>query len=173
MRARQRSPQQGMTLIELLTVMVITALLLMLAVPSFSEQIARRRIEGIANELSADLQYARLLAVSTNISATVSRHSDGTGYSISQIVPPATTPTALKTVTFPSGTTLGVDPGSVGAVTFDPLRGTADTVGSNPFSVAITSIGSDATLRVSTNLMGRVRLCSPGASMVGYKDCSS
>ena len=152
--------QRGVTLVELLAVMTVAAILLGLAIPSFSEQLARRRLEGVANELSTDLQYARSQAVSLNLPATLAVVSGGSGYTITQ------DSAILKARTLPIGVTLTAAPPSVSSVTFDPVRGTA-----GDFAVAVDSLGTSANLRLSTNLMGRVQLCSPGTSLAGYKPC--
>ena len=56
--------QRGFTLIELLIVLAVTAVLASLVAPSFNEQLSRRRIEGVATELSTDLHFARSHATS-------------------------------------------------------------------------------------------------------------
>ena len=56
----QRLPaRQGFTLVELMVVLVILTILLAIAVPSMREFIARKRVEGVANELATDLRYLR------------------------------------------------------------------------------------------------------------------
>ena len=49
----------GFTMIELLIVMVILAVLLAIAVPSMREFIARKRVEGVAQELATDLRLLK------------------------------------------------------------------------------------------------------------------
>lgn len=160
MRSASTTEQRGVTLVELVTVIAVAAILLALAIPSFSEQLARRRLEGVANELSTDLQYTRAQAVSENQPATLAIVSGGGSYTITQGGLP------LKTITLPTGVTL--TPSSVSAVTFDPVRGTA-TVGN--FGVAVASVGTSANLQLITNLMGRVQLCSGSTAFSGYKQC--
>lgn len=161
MRTSTATQQRGVTLVELVTIMAIAAVLLGLAVPSFSEQLARRRLEGVANELSTDLQFTRGQAVSENQPATLAVVSGAGGYTITQGT------TTLKTRDLPSGVTLSAAPSSVLAVTFDPVRGT----GTVNFGVAIASLGTSANLQLRTNLMGRVQVCAGGASLAGYKPC--
>ena len=162
MRTSTTTQQRGVTLVELLTIMAIAAVLLALAAPSFSEQLARRRLEGVASELSTDLQYARGQAVSENQPATLAVVSGAGGYTITQGT------TTLKTRDLPGGVTLSAAPSSVLTVTFDPVRGTATVTN---FGVAIASLGTSANLQLRTNQMGRVQLCSDGASLAGYKSC--
>lgn len=49
----------GFTLIELMITLVILAVLLAIAVPSMREFVARKRVEGVAQELATDLRYLR------------------------------------------------------------------------------------------------------------------
>ena len=72
------SRQAGFTIIELMTVMVIAGVLLALALPSFNETLARRRLEGQANELVTDLSYAKSEAVARNRSVLLQTNPGGT-----------------------------------------------------------------------------------------------
>ena len=54
---------QGLTLIELMVTVAITAVLVAVAVPSMQQMIAKRRVAGVANELAIDLRYLRSLSV--------------------------------------------------------------------------------------------------------------
>ncbi|HEX5725326.1 MAG TPA: GspH/FimT family pseudopilin [Longimicrobiaceae bacterium] len=55
--------RRGFTLAELLVVLALVAVLASVAAPSLSALIARQRLRGALNQLTADLYYARLLAV--------------------------------------------------------------------------------------------------------------
>lgn len=54
-----RSLATGFTLVELMITVVILAVLLAVAVPSMRELIARKRVEGVANQLATDLRFLR------------------------------------------------------------------------------------------------------------------
>lgn len=54
---------RGLTLVELIVTMVIVGVLLTLAVPSFSEAIARERLRGVNLQLVTDLKFARSEAI--------------------------------------------------------------------------------------------------------------
>jgi type IV fimbrial biogenesis protein FimT len=56
---RRQAVAPGFTLIELMITLVILAVLLAIAVPSMREFVARKRVEGIAQELATDLRYLR------------------------------------------------------------------------------------------------------------------
>lgn len=56
-RRQRRARSAGFTLIELMITLVILAVLLAIAVPSMREFVARKRVEGVAQELATDLRY--------------------------------------------------------------------------------------------------------------------
>lgn len=157
-----RTPrQQGFTLVELLVVVAIAAALAAMAVPAFTDLMVRRRLEGAANELSADLQYARSQAVSDNNDVTFAT-SGTTGYTIT-----SSSGTTYKSVTL--GASLSLNSGV--SITFKALRGcTNDSCSAADASVTVSST-SDS-LRATVNRMGRVALCVPSGSFGGYQACS-
>ncbi len=150
------SPRRGFTLIELMVTIVIAAVLLGLAVPSFSSMMAKSRLEGALNGLSIDLQYARSQSIRTQRTVTLQVSNDGASYTISD------SSGVLKTVTLPTGVALTPS----AAVSFDALRGIAPAT-----SIDGTSTGAAGTLRAATNAMGRAQLCSPGGSYAGFTPC--
>lgn len=146
----------GLTVIELLVVIALIAIVLAVAIPGFGELLERRRVEGVANELSADLQYARSEAVSRQVAVTLTTAADGASYTITGI------PTQ-KTVTLPSRITVTANV----VRSYDPLRGT--TGGDATIDIASTSTAGQ--LRITSNFMGRVQMCSPSGSLRGYTSC--
>jgi len=151
MRMRPR----GVTLIEVLMVVAIMAIVLGFAVPSFSESTARRKLEGVANELATDMQYAKSQAAS--LSTNVSLVTTANGYSISGAA-------SIKTVSLDTGVTL-TNPITV---TFEPHRSFPDAAA----TVNLSHPQSSATLRVRVDAVGRVLTCSPGGSFPGYPTCT-
>ena len=151
----------GFTLVELMITVVVLAVLALVAIPTFQEVLAKRRLEGVANELSADLQYARTQAVADNTTVTLTTTST-TSYTI-------TGNQTYKTVTLGQGSTVtnGV------TIAFLPLRGCTNATCSAPdVSIDIANSGTTSTLQVRVNNMGRVQLCTPGGSFGGYSTCS-
>lgn len=68
---------QGFTLIELLVTIAVLAILIAVAVPSFTALINANRLASQANEIVATLQSARSEAVRLNTSVVVCRSTDG------------------------------------------------------------------------------------------------
>ena len=149
-------PRRGFTLTEMLVTVLVTVVLLGVAAPSFLSAIARLRLEGMVNELSVDLQYARSAAIRRQAGVTLATSEDGGFYTINS------GDLVLKVVILPLGTALtgGVN------VAFDPLRGTAGVARWDASSVLIAP-----RLRASTNAMGRVQVCSPSGDFAGYVRC--
>lgn len=58
-RCPNREKPRGFTLIELMITLVILAVLLAIAVPSLREFVARKRVEGVAQELATDLRLLK------------------------------------------------------------------------------------------------------------------
>lgn len=80
LRGRCGSPHKagGFTMVELMITVAILAILVALAVPSFTSMINSSRLAAQANELVASLQLARGEAVRRNARVTVCRSTDGT-----------------------------------------------------------------------------------------------
>lgn len=150
---------RGFTVIELMTVIAVSAVLLTAGVSSFVDQIARRRLEGATIELSSDLQYARSQAVSTNSPVTLATNAGGTQYSI------ASASTTYKSVTLDSQ--LSFTPSVT--ITYDPLRAMATASGAMTLSSSRTS----AQLQLTVAPVGRVSICTPSGSgrLTGYTAC--
>ena len=69
---------RGFTLVELMVTIAVAAVLLALALPSFTALINSNRLAAQSNELVAGLQEARIEALRTNRRVTVCRSSNGT-----------------------------------------------------------------------------------------------
>ncbi len=76
MQAAQQN--SGFTLVELMVTVAVLAILLGIAIPSFQGTLDKRRIVGAAEQIYADLQYARSEAIRQNKSVTVHFRNIGT-----------------------------------------------------------------------------------------------
>ena len=75
-RHRQAQPMRGVTIIEMMVVVVVAAIILTLAVPSMREFLVRQRVAAVNAELVTDLQFARSEAVARNRDVYVSFFTD-------------------------------------------------------------------------------------------------
>lgn len=67
----------GFTLLELMITLVVLAILVSIAMPSFTAMIARNQITAAGNELIAAMQFARHEAVRRNTTVQLCASSDG------------------------------------------------------------------------------------------------
>lgn len=153
---RGRCLQAGLTLVEMAVAVSLASILLAVAVPSFTQLTARMRIEGAGHNLAADLQLARAEAVSRRATVSLTTLADGSGYTLTS------GGATLKSVGFAAGVSFS----PALTVSFDPLRGLASAAVFNGSSAA----GSNQ-LRVSSDVMGRVQMCSPDGVLKGYAAC--
>ena len=175
---------RGFTLIELMVVVALISVILVLAIPSFTGMLARKRLEGVALELGTDLQYARSEAVQQNAQVQVIFGSNC--YAIYVVGSTAATDCVtlgtgarqLKLVQITTGPTLAFTPATGGNlfVEFEPVRGMAANAAGNvnmAGDVLVTSSAGNWQLQAMVNRYGRVKTCSPNASVTGFSnDCS-
>jgi type IV fimbrial biogenesis protein FimT len=186
MNNRKAARERGFTVIELMITVAIIAIVIALAAPSFTDFLAKKRIEGVLSELATDLQYARSEAVSRN--ATI-RVTFGTGCYLITAQPDGSSPSStcsqtaaptlgtgavnLKQVQLQSGASASFSPNaSLTHLEFDPVRGIASfstNAGSGSINVN-SSIGSWQ-LRATVTAVGSMSICSPSGSVKGYTSC--
>lgn len=71
---------QGFTLVELMVAIALATILLSLSVPSFTQTLARLRVEGASQNLATDLQLARSEAVQRRAAVNLVTAADGASY---------------------------------------------------------------------------------------------
>ncbi len=157
---------RGITLVELMVTLTMLVVVLLVATPSFVEFLAKRRVEGVAHELSTDLEYARSLAVENRIEVTLSRISS-TQYEITGTLVEGGTALArtFKTLQLDGATLSGS-----ASVSYEPHRGTRSTAGADPV-LTVAASGTGATLTVSVTPMGQTQICSTDGAIGGYPVC--
>lgn len=173
------SSAKGFTLIELMISIALIAIIASLAAPSFTTMIATQRIKGLANEIMTDLSFAKMESVQKNKCVAVD--FTATGYTIKILSPyPATHPcatatattlTIIKTVSIESNNSITPSAGTNVEVIFDPVRTTA-TISEANANIAISNTNaSTRSLKIMVSTMGRSEICSPGATITGFKPC--
>ena len=75
---KKRRVARGFTLVELMLVIVVLAILLAWGIPSFTDYIARKRIDAAATQLVASVQLARSQAITTGKTVSLCGSSNGT-----------------------------------------------------------------------------------------------
>ena len=171
---------RGFTLIELMVVVALVSVILALAIPSFTGMLARKRLEGVALELGTDLQYARSEAVQQNAQVQVIFGSNC--YAIYVVGSTAATDCLnlgtgarqLKLVQITTGPTLTFSSASGNLfIEFEPVRGMAANAAGTNMAGNVFVASSGWQLQVFVNRYGRVKTCSPNASVTGFSnDCS-
>jgi type IV fimbrial biogenesis protein FimT len=170
--------QAGLTLVEAVTAMSVAAVLVGAAVPSFKQMNARRQVEAPAVELATDLLYARSEAIARNESVRVSffappagacyvLHTGDAGDCTCNGSGPAACANGareIKTVLLPAGRPVTLQ-SNVASMLFHPVRGTTTPTGT------VKVQGGGYAIHHVVNVMGRVRSCTPGGVMPGYKPC--
>ena len=185
-RYRRLATQRGITLIETSVVWAIAAVVMSTVTPSFSGFIENRRVDSVATNLHADIQFVRQEAVLRNQPVRLSFYSADSSHSCYVVhtgnhadcgcdvngQATCTAPTeTIKTVAFSAADKVAVL-ANVNSILFDPLHGTSTPTG----TLKVASKTGRAVHHV-VNVMGRVRSCSPigtattAAAVPGYRAC--
>lgn len=173
--------QTGVTLIELMIVIVIATILLALGIPSFQDALDKNRLKSAAETLKGDLQFAKSEAIKRNQNIRVDFSVSGNNwcYGITE-----------KDDCDCNNTTLGADEsceidGIRKVILGTEYRGIAlnditppdfsfDHVRGTTFAESITfQSPRQKELRVVVSRMGRIRTCSPAneKNVPGYPSC--
>ena len=171
--------QRGLSLIECCMTLAIASILVGTAAPSFIEFNKKRVFDGSTNELVTDLYFARSAATAHQEGVRVSFQAVATG-SCMLVHTGATldcTCDSAGAAQCSNGATLikanyystarGINvAANVASIRFDPTHGMATPAG----TVRVTTSSGQAVNHI-VNITGRVRSCSPGGSVKGYKPC--
>lgn len=170
---RRRKPVRGLTLVELVIAIAITAIIIAIALPSFQSLLSRKRLEGVANELISDLRHARAESAQRNEPVRLSVGSSGACYHVLRQTSAcdcstgadACASTRIRRVDLPDDVRLTAG----AAVSFDSLRSRIDAV-QTPFATATSTRGT-WTVNANISLLGRVSACSPQGTLPGFPRC--
>lgn len=182
-------PQKGVTLIELMIIVVITAILLALAVPAFTNTIDRQRLKSVTEVMLSDLELMKLESIKRNKSVFLSLRNDSSStgdwcYGLSEAA-------ACDC----KSTNCTID-GASKVVSYTDYKGTKilapTTTSPTPFSFTVEQIRGQVTLSaaltnnrirltsekgreldIQVSTTGRFFICSPSgsATVFGYPTC--
>jgi type IV fimbrial biogenesis protein FimT len=179
-----RQIASGFTLIELMVTLTVVAILLTLAIPSFTGMIDKNRLKNAAETLYADLQFARAEAIKRNKKIRVSFFSNGstwcyglkenakcdclqTDIDEEDFCKIGEVPKAISSTEFTGVIISNSWANNSKSFSFTPLRGTVNG-GNVEFQSAENKV-----VRVVIDILGSVRLCSPSGEgkVNGYPVC--
>jgi len=184
--------QVGLTIIELMTVMIIVAVVIAVATPSMRGMMARQRVQGVHTELLTDLQLARSemaqrRGASTQVAVTFGGDAAVSCYTLHAVVagincdctrgpgnacapiPAGTTSPEIKTLqlTRAAGVSLAASSPGGTSIKFTPPQGLV-----SPADVVIdVQDAVSGHLRTSVSGLGVPSVCSPDSSIAGVKPC--
>jgi type IV fimbrial biogenesis protein FimT len=176
MRAAQGRPRRasgayrarGLTLIELMVVIAITAILASLALPSFGRQMARTHLKSAAERVAADLSEARFESARRGV-AMHAHFEPGAQWCYTVGTAPRCTCGAPQycAVRIVHGSEhKGVSLLAAADLHFEPVQGTADAA-----TAAELRAADGEELRVQMTRLGRAKICAPGGSTMNYPRC--
>ena len=181
--------QSGVSMVEVLVVLAVVGILASIALPSYSKQFARSRLRATAEQIRSDVNLARSeslkrnvpivmsftvnadsswcygLTLLANCSCTVTDVANASYCFLDRdasnaVISSTVSSTNYRDITLPS------TPFGDGNITFQPVRPVLEST-----SVTLASAKADASMRVIASGLGRVRFCSPNASLSGYPSC--
>ena len=177
--------RSGLTLVEMMMTLGITAVLMSIAVPSMVTFIARKRVANVANELASDLRYLRsvglqrsaTMQIEFNANAAVSCYvvaSDNVlaGAQTCDCRLPAAcgavpgAPVVIKTVSLALG-----DGIVVSAVPVKTVFGSNGLPAAGATLQATVQSNRGGTARVFTNAVGRPFVCSVADQETNFPAC--
>jgi type IV fimbrial biogenesis protein FimT len=176
--SRHRSAR-GVTLLESVVVTAVVAVAASAAVPGLGSFKDRQALVGAAAEFETDVQHVRSLVVAGNGTLRISfNERDGAGCYIvhsggANDCECGAAGAAIcrngaesqRMVGFAAGGPVSLNP-NVRSIVFDPVKGTSTPTATVRF------VGRDgAAVHQVVNVLGRVRSCSPGKAVAGYKAC--
>lgn len=174
-----RRTQRGVSAVEAMIVVSISAILVGASAPSFDTLRQRQELIGLAGQIETDLQFARSEAVSRNRSLRLTfGQTDGAScYLVHEGPIPSCTcadvergacavdGAIVRSLVQPSSGRVQVR-ANVRSLVFDPLRGTVTPT----TTIRAESRNGDALHQV-VSLVGRVRNCSPEGRVSGVPAC--
>lgn len=184
---KTRLKQRGVTLHELLVALSISAILLSMAAPSYSEFMSKRRLAGASNLISMYFQDIKMHSIKRNefISISYQVSEDGTQWCIGAVLGQDN---SCDCMAVPNQCTIDSNVSSIshttypefdqikptftgGTMTFDPVRGIL-TDPADALDMQIQHKSENYQVNISVNATGTVRKCTPAShELIGYPEC--
>lgn len=164
-----RHAERGLTLIELMIAISISAILLSLAVPSFSAYLQRQRLKAAAQMLAVDLAEARYESARRGqpLHVVFSPGADWCYAIATSAGCDCRVQQSCRLKSVRAADARGVLLAEAQATSFDPagaLQGTAA-------AALLQTAGSGERLRVEVSPLGRARVCAPDGAMGQIPGC--
>ena len=165
------SCERGFTLVELMITLVVFAVLIVLALPSFNQWIANTKIRSTTESVLAGFQLARTEAVRLNRGVRMTLNAD-TGWSVTEVISGVvvqTRPAAEGT----GNTSMTVTPGGATIVDFNGLGRVTNVTPITQVDLDSTAIPAAETkeLRITINTGGAARACDPSHPSSDPRGC--
>ncbi|MDF2182330.1 GspH/FimT family pseudopilin [Neptuniibacter sp. CAU 1671] len=177
---QKRKSQTGFTFIELIITVVVLLIVIAVGMPSLFQSIDNQRVSGAAQAFLSDVQYARAESIKQNtpvylamddtewcygLDDTSSASCICGGASVAGCTLGGVTYT-VDSSRFP-GVSMSASLATGSTITFDPVRGTMNPIGTVYFS----SDAGGMTLNVVLSRLGRAKICATKGSSWGYDAC--
>lgn len=196
---RRLQAAAGFSLIELMVTITLMSILVMLAVPSFSEWVQNNKVRTVSESLQNGLRLAQTEAVrrsrqvvfsltnSPNPKTAMAAAANGRNWSLNVVklleddAPGTSTDSMIESGTFASvGTDITITGpisvcfNSVGRVVANQTPGPTNAVcnipATLPIAYTVTTAAATRPLRVTVGLGGQVRMCDPARSLANAPD---
>ncbi len=160
---------KGLSLIELMIILIVTIILTVIAVPSFVSFMQRYRLVTTAQSIFYNLEYARNEAMKQATTVYVSFQT-GSNWCYGLNTGSActcTTPSGCNLGTFtPTGSQLtSLSLSGFTSLSFEGSRGAANAAG----TITLTVTGGTSSMGIDVGTVGNLQICSNNVS--GYPAC--
>lgn len=176
---KRRGRHRGFTIIEILVTLTVLGLLIMMALPSFSEALQNQQLRAASEALLNGMQVARGEAVKRNLPVQVAV-GPGTGWTVTEAVSGTAIQARSKDEGSPNAV-VAITPAGATKVTFTPLGGVGANLDasasitqlniSNPAGGACQPSGPMRCLRVVVSGGGSLKMCDPAVTSPDPRAC--